>query len=295
MSLLDNVINAATSALGGNGEQNQAVQLVSQLVQQNGGNVGELLGKLQQGGLGDALQSWIGTGSNASVDASQIQNALGSNLTEAAAKVGLDASSASNLLAQYLPNIINAITPNGNAADAAAELARQSGIAKASAARLLAMSLPLVLAHLGRSSGSLPDFLKLLAGQSDHLAKNLNGGLLSALGISNVAAVSAVAHKLSEHAASLQLSDDGLPAVSGKSSIAGNLPVLLLAAVLAVVAFKGCSTKVVEQGQDRPFEADVVQPHPAVDQSLPALPLPDEAVTTPNGPGGATASRSGGG
>jgi len=45
------------------------------------------------------------------VDASQIQNALGSNLTEAAAKVGLDASSASNLLAQYLPNIINANTP----------------------------------------------------------------------------------------------------------------------------------------------------------------------------------------
>ena len=101
MSLLDNVINAATSAISGNGEQSQAMQLVS-----------------QQGGLGDALQSWIGTGSNASVDAAQIQNALGGSLSNAAAKVGLDTGSASNLLAQYLPNIINAITPNGNAADA---------------------------------------------------------------------------------------------------------------------------------------------------------------------------------
>lgn len=118
MSLLDNVISAATSAMSGSGEQGKAVELVTQLVQQNGGNVGDLLSKLQQGGLGDALQSWIGTGSNASVDASQIQNALGSNLSEAAAKVGLDTSSAGNLLAQYLPNIINAITPNGNAADA---------------------------------------------------------------------------------------------------------------------------------------------------------------------------------
>lgn len=118
MSLLDNVISAATSAMSGSGEQGKAVELVTQLVQQNGGNVGDLLSKLQQGGLGDALQSWIGTGSNASVDASQIQNALGNNLSEAAAKVGLDASSAGNLLAQYLPNIINAITPNGNAADA---------------------------------------------------------------------------------------------------------------------------------------------------------------------------------
>ncbi len=117
MSLLDNVISAATSAMSG-GEQGKAVELVTQLVQQNGGNVGDLLGKLQQGGLGDALQSWIGTGSNASVDAAQIQNALGGSLSNAAAKVGLDTGSASNLLAQYLPNIINAITPNGNAADA---------------------------------------------------------------------------------------------------------------------------------------------------------------------------------
>lgn len=194
---------------------------------------------------------------------------------------------------ERLIDLGNSLLPtvfDGNAADAAAELARQSGIAKSSAARLLAMTLPLVLSRLGRSSGSLPDFLKLLAGQSDHLAENLNGGLLSALGISNVAAVSAVTHKLSDHATSLQLSDDELPAVSGKSSIAGSLPVLLLAAVLAVVAFKGCSTKVVEQGQDRPFEADVVQPHPAADQPLSAQPLPDEAVTTPNGPVAESAS-----
>ena len=118
MSLLDNVISAATSAMSGSGEQGKAVELVTQLVQQNGGTVGDLLSKLQQGGLGDALQSWIGTGSNASVDASQIQNALGGGLADAAAKVGLDASSAGNLLAQYLPNIIHALTPNGNAADA---------------------------------------------------------------------------------------------------------------------------------------------------------------------------------
>ena len=117
MSLLDNVISAATSAMSG-GEQGKAVELVTQLVQQNGGNVGDLLSKLQQGGLGDALQSWIGTGSNASVDASQIQNALGGSLADAAAKVGLDTSSAGNLLAQYLPHIIHALTPNGNAADA---------------------------------------------------------------------------------------------------------------------------------------------------------------------------------
>lgn len=118
---------------------------------------------------------------------------------QAGAESGLSADEV-QVQSERLIDLGNSLLPavfDGNAADAAAELARQSGITKASAARLLAMALPLVLAHLGRSSGSLSDFLKLLAGQSDHLAENLNGGLLSALGISNVAAVSAVAHKLS--------------------------------------------------------------------------------------------------
>ena len=211
---------------------------------------------------------------------------------QAGAESGLSADEV-QAQSERLIDLGNSLLPtvfDGNAADAAAELARQSGIAKSSAARLLAMTLPLVLSRLGRSSGSLPDFLKLLAGQSDHLAENLNGGLLSALGISNVAAVSAVTHKLSDHAASLQLSDDKLPAVSGKSSIIGSLPVLLLAAVLAVMAFKGCSTKSEEQGTDRPFEADAVRFQPDADQPLPALPLPDEAVITPNGPVAESAS-----
>ena len=98
MSLLDNVINAATSALGGNGEKSQAMQLVSQLIQQNGGNVGDLLGKLQQGGLGDALQSWIGSNSNESVSAGAIENALGGHLGQAAQAIGIDTQQASGLL-----------------------------------------------------------------------------------------------------------------------------------------------------------------------------------------------------
>ena len=118
MSLLDNVINAATSAISGNGEQSQAMQLVSQLIQQNGGNVGDLLGKLQQGGLGDVLQSWIGSNSNESVSAGAIENALGGHLGQAAQAIGIDTQQASGLLAQYLPQIIDTMTPNGQASDA---------------------------------------------------------------------------------------------------------------------------------------------------------------------------------
>lgn len=121
MSFLNSIIsNVASSLLAdtdGDG-QIQAVQLVQQLLQQNGGNVGALLSQLQQSGLDSAVESWIGNGANANIDASQVQNALGDNLNQAAANLGLDSSQASNLLAQYLPQIINTLTPNGNAADA---------------------------------------------------------------------------------------------------------------------------------------------------------------------------------
>lgn len=118
MGFLDSLISTAASQLGGNSQQNQAVQLVMQLIEQNGGNIGGLLAQLQQGGLGDALQSWIAQGGNQSISSGDIEQALGGSLGQAAQQVGLDSNQAGNLLAQFLPQIIDALTPNGTAADA---------------------------------------------------------------------------------------------------------------------------------------------------------------------------------
>lgn len=123
MSLLDTLTNAAASAIGGNA-QNQAAQLVAQLVQQNG-SIANLVAKFQQGELGEALQG---------IDAAQIQNVLGGQLQEAAAKVGLDVNSAGSLLAQYLPQIAGAFS-SGGASDSGTGL---DGIAK------------MVMQHLGK-------------------------------------------------------------------------------------------------------------------------------------------------
>ena len=119
MGILDSLLDTAMSSLnGGDGQQNQALKLVMHLVQKNGGNIGGLLSQLQQGGLGDVLQSWIGSNSNESVSAGAIENALGGHLGQAAQAVGIDTQQASGLLAQYLPQIIDTITPNGQASDA---------------------------------------------------------------------------------------------------------------------------------------------------------------------------------
>lgn len=116
MGLFNSIVGSVLS--GGNSQQGQVMQLVSMLMQENGGASG-LLGKLQQGGLGDAVSSWIGQGENQTVDSGSLENALGSGtIASLAQKSGLDNSAVSGLLAQFLPSIIDKITPNGQAEEA---------------------------------------------------------------------------------------------------------------------------------------------------------------------------------
>ena len=123
MALMDSLINAAASAMAGSngqsGQQNTAIAMAMELVRQNGG-VGNLINQLQQGGLGGALESWISASSqNQSVSGNDLQSALGTGtIQDIAAKFGVDGQQAGDLLAQYLPNLVDSATPNGNAQDA---------------------------------------------------------------------------------------------------------------------------------------------------------------------------------
>ncbi|MCP1660601.1 YidB family protein [Neisseria perflava] len=129
MALMDTLLNAAAQALNNNNAstadgssqqgQGSVVDMAMDLVQQQGG-LGNLLNQLQQGGLGDALGSWVSTEqNNAPVSGNDLQNALGSNaIGSIAEKFGIDGQQASDLLAQVLPNLVDNATPNGTATDA---------------------------------------------------------------------------------------------------------------------------------------------------------------------------------
>ena len=98
MALMDNLLNAATQMLGGNSEngaQGSLTDMAMDLVKQQGG-VGNLINQLQQGGLGDALSSWVSNqSSNLPVSGSDLQNALGSDtVNQIAQKFGVDAGQA---------------------------------------------------------------------------------------------------------------------------------------------------------------------------------------------------------
>jgi uncharacterized protein YidB (DUF937 family) len=80
--------------------------------------LGGLAQIFQQKGLGDLISSWITTGPNPPVSASQLTDALGEQtVKEFAAKAGVPESQAGDILAALLPSVIDRVTPEGNLPD----------------------------------------------------------------------------------------------------------------------------------------------------------------------------------
>ena len=78
------------------------------------GGLGGLLNKLQQGGLSDQTNSWVGSGQNQPVSPGQLGQALGPNIIKTLSQVtGLSEDDLSKQLSQVLPGVINGLTPNG--------------------------------------------------------------------------------------------------------------------------------------------------------------------------------------
>src|SRR5215470_16938129 len=126
MGLLDSLLGAASGQTGATAEANPLMGIVSSLLAQSGGLQG-LASKFMQSGQGNAFQSWVGMGENQPVSSGQIQNALGSEQVKAiAAKMGIDPAQASGFLAEYLPKIVDKLTPAGKI-DPAAD--HQQGLA----------------------------------------------------------------------------------------------------------------------------------------------------------------------
>lgn len=132
MSLLGSVLGAVLG--GGQQQQNdqgglgsligmvannpQLINVVTGMLGNDGqmGGLGGLVSKFQQAGMGDAVNSWIGTGENHPISGDALGNVLGGDtMGQIANQLGMDQGAASNILAQVLPSLINQMTPNGQA------------------------------------------------------------------------------------------------------------------------------------------------------------------------------------
>ena len=78
------------------------------------GGLGGLMDKLQQGGLGNVTNSWIGSGQNQPVSPNQVGSALGPNIIKTLAQQsGLSEDELTKQLSQVLPGVVDKLTPNG--------------------------------------------------------------------------------------------------------------------------------------------------------------------------------------
>jgi uncharacterized protein YidB (DUF937 family) len=141
MGLLDSILSAVSGKGDTSGKAAPLIGILSGLLAQSGGLQG-LANKFSQSGHGDAFSSWVGMGENQPVSANQVQNALGSEQISAlSARLGVDPALASSFLAEYLPKIVDKLTPKGEV-DPNADT--QQG---------LAALLPSLLQSLGEKAG----------------------------------------------------------------------------------------------------------------------------------------------
>ena len=109
MSLFDQVAGVLGT------QQNQAgpYQAILSWINEQGG-IQALLIRFQEGGLGAIVESWISIGHNHPVSGEQVTHALGiPAIASFAEKLGIDPLTASTLIAEYLPKIVDTFSPNG--------------------------------------------------------------------------------------------------------------------------------------------------------------------------------------
>lgn len=123
MNLLQGILGAVGAMQGGQQPAgNPMLNAVLGMLSNSGpgtvnpGGLGGLLSMFQNAGLGNVIQSWIGTGQNLPINADQLQQVLGSDtLEQLARQMGLSPQDASGQLSQLLPQIVDALTPQGQA------------------------------------------------------------------------------------------------------------------------------------------------------------------------------------
>jgi len=103
------------------------------IVNSHPGGVSGLLEAFQKQGLGGVVSSWVGTGANQAVSPEQVQSALGNQqVQEVASKLGVSPQEASSHIAQWLPSVIDHLTPNGQVPAAGSNLMEMgAGLIKA--------------------------------------------------------------------------------------------------------------------------------------------------------------------
>ena len=112
MGLLDQLAGQVLG--GGESAGNPMMDVVKALIQNSEGGLPGLLSRLQSGGLGGEVASWLGQGDNQPVSADALSQAIGPDtLSQVASQFGMSQPDAASGLAGALPQLIDMLSPNG--------------------------------------------------------------------------------------------------------------------------------------------------------------------------------------
>lgn len=116
MGLMDQLGSAVAGATGQGAGGGVKALLLQQLISMMSkpGAMDSVLGAFKSAGLGNILQSWIGTGQNLPISADQVRAVLGKGtVSELAQGAGVGEPEAANALTSLLPQVIDKLTPEG--------------------------------------------------------------------------------------------------------------------------------------------------------------------------------------
>ena len=86
--------------------------------EESGGGLGGIIAAMQEKGLGDIVESWLGDGDNADIAPEQVKEVVGEQqIAEMAASVGADEDTILDTLKDALPQIIDKSSSGGSLLD----------------------------------------------------------------------------------------------------------------------------------------------------------------------------------
>lgn len=224
-----------------------------------------------------------------------VSGASGNLLTNAVGRAEEGGSGFNDLLVwgkTQLPHFLG-----GNAADVSDQISQESGVSKSAAGSLIALALPLVLSVLRNKMKTenldRDQMLGLFSSQRDWLSGSLSNGMLSALGIGSLSGLFGSLSGLfgtTARTAATGASAAAAPVAStaaAKGSGLGKWIALVLAALLALFAFKSCdrkagdTTPVAASGEAVSDVGAVVESMDASGVSAPVMPSEPSVIATP--------------
>jgi uncharacterized protein YidB (DUF937 family) len=125
-SVLGQVLGSGAARQGGGGGADLLMQIVAGMLANrqggaggSGGGLADLAAQFQNGGLGDVMNSWIGTGQNQAISPDQLGGVLGGDmLSELTQRTGMNQGDLLGQLSQMLPQMVDRATPEGRIPDA---------------------------------------------------------------------------------------------------------------------------------------------------------------------------------